>query len=255
MGSPMQHAGDRTDIPPHHGGRPVFHDHPCSRHELNNAPVSNFGNLSPIQNFGIHFHPATINKVSTMRVNLHSHWKCQNRQVSFVHFLKTNGLPLHDKTSPIFRPTILRCFGFSDTYIDQGIFQLQMLLSHLRCCDKLGLLIWILVETLHLIIGLPKDPFTYSSNIFRSYVEQSWITSTWEFISSLKGAIHLKDSPSARIRCKCHADMDNSTLELNSENSQKAECLLPLSLRDYGVRHKWLQQVIHTHAYLERSPT
>ena len=37
--------------------------------------------------------------------------------------------------------------------------------------------------------------------------------------------------PSVRIRCKSHADMENSTLELYPQNSQKAECLPPLYLR------------------------
>ena len=89
-------------------------------------------------------------------------------------------------------------FGFTDTNTDtdQGIFQLQiLLLSHIRCHSKLGLLIRILVERLQLvIISLPKDPFTYSPNIFLSFAERSWITSTWKFIFSLQGAINLEDS-------------------------------------------------------------
>jgi hypothetical protein len=101
-------------------------------------------------NVGIHFHPVTINEISTMRgVHLHSHSKCPNRQVLFVHLPKTNGLPLHDKSLLFFGPTSLECFGFTDTNTDtdQGIFQLQiLLLSHIRCHSKLGLLIRILAS-------------------------------------------------------------------------------------------------------------
>ena len=53
-----------------------------------------------------------------------------------------------------FGPPSLRCFGFTDTYTDQGISQLQMLVSHIQQQDVIGQLIHILLGKLQLLIGL-----------------------------------------------------------------------------------------------------
>ena len=75
-----------------------------------------------------------------------------------------------------FGPPSLGCFGFTDTYMDQGISQVQMLLSHMRHQDEIGILLQILLENLQLIIGLPLLPMTYHPHQFLRYVEPSWLT-------------------------------------------------------------------------------
>ena len=66
-----------------------------------------------------------------------------------------------------FGPPSLGCFGFTDTYTDQGISQVQMFLSsHMRHQDEVGILLQILLEDLQLIIGLPLLPMTYDPNQF-----------------------------------------------------------------------------------------
>ena len=57
-----------------------------------------------------------------------------------------------------FGPPSLGCFGFTNTYTDQGISQVQMLLSHLRHKDEIGHMIQIMIENVQLVIGLSLHP-------------------------------------------------------------------------------------------------
>ena len=107
--------------------------------------------------------------------------------------LTTMGFNAKTKRLLFFGPPSLGCFGFTDTYMDQGISQVQMLLSHMRHQDEIGILLQILLEKLQLIIGLPLLPLTYDPQRFLRYLEPSWLKNVWEFIYSIKGHVHLED--------------------------------------------------------------
>ena len=57
-----------------------------------------------------------------------------------------------------FGPPSLGWFGFTNTYTDQGISQVQMLLSHLRHQGEIGHMIQIMIENAQLAIGLSLRP-------------------------------------------------------------------------------------------------
>ena len=66
-------------------------------------------------------------------------------------------MDFNSKTKSVFWffwPPSLRCFGFTNTYMDQGISQVNILVSHLRNRDEIGKLIKVFTEKLRLIIGL-----------------------------------------------------------------------------------------------------
>ena len=93
--------------------------------------------------------------------------ECAKSDRSFLPTLLTRmGFNAKTKRLLFFGPPSLGCFGFTDTYMDQGISQVQMLLSHMRHQDEIVILLQILLENLQLIIGLPLLPMTYDPNQF-----------------------------------------------------------------------------------------
>ena len=62
-------------------------------------------------------------------------------------------------TSTLWLSLSLGCFGFTDIYTDQGIYQIQSpLISHVCHNDGKGRLIQILLEDLQLVIGVSRPP-------------------------------------------------------------------------------------------------
>lgn len=87
----------------------------------------------------------------------------------FPTILSKMGFNFKTKRLLFFGPPSLGCFGFTDTYTDQGFFQIQSLLSHVRHNDEIGQIMHILVENVQLVIGASRPPFTYDSGIFTSH--------------------------------------------------------------------------------------
>ena len=115
-------------------------------------------------------------------------------QSYFPTLLSRMGLNPMTKRLLFFGPPSLGCFGFTNSYTDQGISQVQMLLSHLRHQDEIGHMIQIMIENAQLVIGFYLRPLMYNPQVFIRYIESSWITSVWEFLHSIKGQVQLEDS-------------------------------------------------------------
>ena len=104
-----------------------------------------------------------------------------------------NGIQFTQKGYYFSAPPSLGSYGFTDTYTDQGIMQLQMLLSHMQHQDEIAKLIMIFLENLILITGIRTLPFSQSLMAYLKYVEKTWIMSIWEFIYHIRGQIHIED--------------------------------------------------------------
>ena len=63
--------------------------------------------------------------------------------------------------SLLFGPPSLSAIGFTNTWTDQGITQIKLLLGHLRKNEEIGVLTNILWETLQLVIGSSLPLFHY----------------------------------------------------------------------------------------------
>ena len=68
-------------------------------------------------------------------------------------FLSRMGFNRSTKQLLLFGPPSLGAIGFTNTWTDQSIAQIQLLLGHLCKNKEIGVLIKILLETLQLVIG------------------------------------------------------------------------------------------------------
>ena len=59
----------------------------------------------------------------------------------------------------------LGAFGFTDTYTDQGIAQLQMFLGQLRHDNELAQLVHVLLEKLQLHMGVSEKTFHFQYRV------------------------------------------------------------------------------------------
>ena len=90
-----------------------------------------------------------------MRNHIHCTGERKDRQVISSYIAIQDGIQCQNKTASFLWSSIFGCFGFTDTYMDQGISQVQMFLIHMRHQDEIVILLQILLENLQLIIGLP----------------------------------------------------------------------------------------------------
>ena len=84
-------------------------------------------------------------EVPSVWVNPQSTQVRHNRLVLLPHNIFTNGIQFTQKGYYFSAPPSLGSYGFTDTYTDQGIMQLQMLLSHMQHQDEIAKLIMILL--------------------------------------------------------------------------------------------------------------
>ena len=89
----------------------------------------------------------------------------------------------------IFAPCHYSGFTISDTWIQQGLQHLQLLLGHLCQLDQVGNLLRINIETLQILIGHPQPPLSYPYKEIRHIAPPSWLTTTWEFLNDIGGTI------------------------------------------------------------------
>jgi hypothetical protein len=92
----------------------------------------------------------------------------------------------------LFGPPSLGAFGFTNTWTNQGIAQIQLLLGHLRKNEEIGKLTHILLETLQLVIGSSLPLFHYPLTQVLKYCTRNWLLNVWEFLTSIQGKIHLE---------------------------------------------------------------
>ena len=92
----------------------------------------------------------------------------------------------------LFGPPSLSAFSFTNTWTNQGIAQIQLLLGHLRKNEEIGVLTNILLETLQLVIGSSLPHFHYPLTQVLKYCTHNWFLNVWDFLLSIHGTIHLE---------------------------------------------------------------
>ena len=108
-------------------------------------------------------------------------------------FLSKMGLSSKTDRKLIFVPYHYSGFAIADTWVQQGIQHLQLLLGHFCQHDQVGNLHCINIETLQILIGHPQPPLSYPYKEIRHIAPPSWLTTTWEFLNDFDGIITLTD--------------------------------------------------------------
>ena len=85
----------------------------------------------------------------------------------------------------LFGPPSLGALGFTNTWTDQGIVQIQLLLGHLRQGQEIGQLLQVLMETLQMVIGSSLPLFHYPIHQILMFYHCNWLLNVWEFLLSI----------------------------------------------------------------------
>ena len=94
------------------------------------------------------------------------------------------------KQTLLFGPPSLDALGFTNTWTDQGIAQVQLLLGHLHQDADIGELMQIVMENLHLVIGSALPLFQYPVTQVLQLCSRNWLLNVWDFVLSIGGRIH-----------------------------------------------------------------
>ena len=134
-------------------------------------------------------HPAMRYTLSTTL----SRFECTQVDRSYLPtFLSHMGSNRCNKQLLLFGPTSLCAIGFTNTWTDQGIAQVQLLMGHLRQQREIGQLTIILLEILQLVIGSVLPLFSYPLLQVLKYCQRTWLLNAWDFLVSFEGTIHLE---------------------------------------------------------------
>ena len=118
--------------------------------------------------------------------------QCRLLQKAFTGpFLSKMGLSSKTDRTLIFAPYHYSGFAIADTWVQQGLQHLQLLLGHLCQQNQVRNLLHINIETLQIIIGHPQPPLSYPYKDIRHIAPPSWLTTTWEFLNDIEGTITL----------------------------------------------------------------
>ena len=96
------------------------------------------------------------------------------------------------KQTLLFGPPSPGALGFTNTWTDQGIAQVQLLLGHLRQDTDIGKLMQIVMENLQLVIGSALSLFQHSVKQVLQFCSHNWLLNVWDFVLSIGGRIHLE---------------------------------------------------------------
>ena len=104
------------------------------------------------------------------------------------------GFNRNTKQLLLFGPPSLGAIGFTNTWTDQGIAQVQLFLGQIRKKEEIGLLLHIIMENLQLVIGSSRPLFTYPLLQVLKFCPRNWIINVWDFLLSINGTIQLEKS-------------------------------------------------------------
>ena len=79
----------------------------------------------------------------------------------------------------LFGPPSLGALGFTNTWTDQGIAQVQLLLGHLYQGQETGQLLQALMETLQMVIGSSLPLFHYPIHQILKFCHSNGLLSVW----------------------------------------------------------------------------
>ena len=117
-------------------------------------------------------HPAMKYTLSSTTLTVH---ECVRVDRSYLPTLLSRmGFNRCTKQLLLFGPPSLGAFGFTNTWTDQGIVQIQLLLGHLRKDEEIRVLTNILLETLQLVIGSSLPLFHYPLTQVLKYCTCNW---------------------------------------------------------------------------------
>ena len=124
-----------------------------------------------------------------------SHSECDMVDRSYLPTLLSRmGINKCTKRLLLFGPPSLGALGFTNTWTDQGIAQVQLLLGHLRQGQEIGQLLQVLMETLQMVIGSSLPLFHYPIQQILKFCHRNWLLNVWEFLLSIQGKIHLENA-------------------------------------------------------------
>jgi hypothetical protein len=119
--------------------------------------------------------------------------KCTQVDRSYLPtFLSHMGINRCTKQLLLFGPTSLGEIGFTNTWTDQGIAQVQLLMGHLCQQEEIGQLAIILLEILQLVTGSVLSLFSYPLSQVLKYCQRTWLLNVWDFLMSIEGTMHLE---------------------------------------------------------------
>ena len=93
-----------------------------------------------------------------------------------------------------FGPPELGAHGFTYTWTDQGIAQLQLLLVHLRQENEIAEALHIVIKHVQLQMGVTGKPFQFLIAPFLRYIEPNWVTAVWLFVDHIQSIVHIKNA-------------------------------------------------------------
>jgi hypothetical protein len=126
----------------------------------------------------------TLNKLECIQVD----------QSYLSTILSHMGFNRNTKQLILFGPPSLGAIGFTNTWTDQGIAQVQLFLGQIRKKEEIGLLLHIIMENLQLVIGSSHPLFTYPLLQVLKFCPRNWIINVWDFLWSINGTIQLEKS-------------------------------------------------------------
>ena len=124
-----------------------------------------------------------------------SHPECYMVDRSYLPTLLSQmGINRCTKRLLLFGPPSLGALGSTNTWTDQGIAQIQLLLGHLRQGQDIGQLLQVLMETLQMVIRSSLPFFHYPIQQILKFCNRNWLLNVWEFLLSIQGKIHLENA-------------------------------------------------------------
>ena len=122
-------------------------------------------------------HPAMKYSLSCTTL---SHPECDMVDRTYLPTLLSQmGINKCTKRLLLFGPPSLGGLGFTNTWTDQGIAQVQLLLGHLCQGQEIGQLLQVLMETLQMVIGSSLPLFHYPIQQVLKFCHCNWLLNVW----------------------------------------------------------------------------
>jgi len=110
-------------------------------------------------------------------------------------FLSKIGLNRHTSRSIINGPTSHGRLQLKDTYTEQGIGQLRLLLGHLPRRDKASTLLQVAISIMQQRVGAKSLFFNLPYLKYEGWLENTWLSSIWQFLHILDLRINIPSIP------------------------------------------------------------
>jgi hypothetical protein len=121
--------------------------------------------------------------------------QCRHIQVpALAALLPKMHLNRHTPHAVLFGPMKYGRLAMPDTYTDQGYGQLRFLIGHLHLADEVGDLIKIASSHLQVQVGSATQFFCLPYPPYSKWIEQTWLTSLWRYVSQLNIQIDIESA-------------------------------------------------------------